>query len=309
MNRSLDRFLTTHTGSLPRPDDLIRMMFAREEGIPVDRAALAGRIRAAVAEVVRKQTDAGIAIPSDGEVSKPSYATYVKDRLDGFGGTSQSLTYRDLVDFPEMAKRVFGDPGRSRRKTPACTGPISVRDPAAAQADVLNLKAALGSAATGGCVHERRLARRHLALLPRRPLRQSRGVPVRHRGRHAPRVRDGRARRVHPAGRLPRPRHGPAHPVRRQEPRGVPDDGAAARRGARPRPREHPARAGAHAPVLGELRGAASPRRAAGRHPRHRLRGPAPGHLLRGGQSPPRARVESLRADRRCPRTRSSSRG
>ena len=86
MNRSLDRFLTTHTGSLPRPDDLIRMMFAREEGIPVDRAALAARIRGAVAEVVRKQLDAGIAVPSDGEVSKPSYATYVKDRLDGFGG-------------------------------------------------------------------------------------------------------------------------------------------------------------------------------------------------------------------------------
>jgi 5-methyltetrahydropteroyltriglutamate--homocysteine methyltransferase len=125
------------------------MMFAKEEGIPVDRAALAGRIRAAVAEVVGKQSDAGIAVPSDGEVSKPSYATYVKDRLDGFGGTSQSLTYRDLVDFPEMAKRVFGDPGRSRRKTPACTGPIGVRDPVAAQADVLNLRAAVGPAATG----------------------------------------------------------------------------------------------------------------------------------------------------------------
>ena len=149
MNRSLEHFLTTHTGSLPRPDDLIRMMFAKEEGIPVDRAALAGRIRAAVAEVVGKQSDAGIAVPSDGEVSKPSYATYVKDRLDGFGGTSQSLTYRDLVDFPEMAKRVFGDPGRSRRKTPACTGPIGVRDPVAAQADVLNLRAAVGPAATG----------------------------------------------------------------------------------------------------------------------------------------------------------------
>ena len=99
--------------------------------------------------MVGKQSDAGIAVPSDGEVSKPSYATYVKDRLDGFGGTSQSLTYRDLVDFPEMAKRVFGDPGRSRRKTPACTGPISVRDPVAAQADALNLRAAIGPASTG----------------------------------------------------------------------------------------------------------------------------------------------------------------
>jgi 5-methyltetrahydropteroyltriglutamate--homocysteine methyltransferase len=110
----------------------------------VDAPALAARIRTAVAEVVRKQADAGITVVNDGELSKPSYATYVKDRLNGFGGASQALQYRDLVDFPEMAKRVFGDPGRSRRKTPACTGPISVRDPGAAAADVDNLKAALG---------------------------------------------------------------------------------------------------------------------------------------------------------------------
>jgi 5-methyltetrahydropteroyltriglutamate--homocysteine methyltransferase len=145
MKRSVDRVLTTHTGSLPRPADLIRMMFAREEGVPVDGPALAARICTAVAEVVRKQTDAGITVVSDGELSKPSYATYIKDRLNGFGGTSQALQYRDLVDFPEMAKRVFGDPGRSRRKTPACTGPISLRDPSAAQVDVDNLKAALRS--------------------------------------------------------------------------------------------------------------------------------------------------------------------
>jgi 5-methyltetrahydropteroyltriglutamate--homocysteine methyltransferase len=145
MKRSVDRILTTHTGSLPRPADLIRTMFAREEGVPVDGTALAARIRTAVAEVVRKQTDAGITVVSDGELSKPSYATYIKDRLNGFGGTSHALQYRDLVDFPEMAKRVFGDPGRSRRKTPACTGPISLRDPAAAQVDVDNLRTALGS--------------------------------------------------------------------------------------------------------------------------------------------------------------------
>ena len=145
MKRSIDRMLTTHTGSLPRPPDLVRMMFAREEGVPVDGPALAAHIRSAVADVVRKQTEAGIAVVNDGELSKPSYATYVKDRLSGFGGTSQPLQYRDLVDFPEMAKRVFGDPGRSRRKTPACTGPISLRDRAAAQVDVDNLNAALRS--------------------------------------------------------------------------------------------------------------------------------------------------------------------
>jgi 5-methyltetrahydropteroyltriglutamate--homocysteine methyltransferase len=143
MKRSTERFLTTHTGSLPRPDDLIRMMFAKEEGVPVDRAALAARIKSAVAEVVAKQAKAGVDVVNDGELSKPSYATYIKDRLDGFGGTSQSFVYQDLAEFPSLAQKVFGDPGRSRRKVPACTAPITVKDPGAAAADVANLKAAL----------------------------------------------------------------------------------------------------------------------------------------------------------------------
>jgi len=143
MKRSTERFLTTHTGSLPRPDDLIRIMFAKEEGLPIERAALEARIRSAVAEVVRKQAEAGVDVVDDGEVSKPSYATYPKDRLAGFDGASQSLQYQDLVDFPGMAKRVFGDPGRARRKTPACTGPISLRDARAGRVDTDNLAAAL----------------------------------------------------------------------------------------------------------------------------------------------------------------------
>jgi 5-methyltetrahydropteroyltriglutamate--homocysteine methyltransferase len=80
---------------------------------------------------------------NDGEMSKPSYATYVKDRLTGFGGTSNTFVYQDLAEFPNLAKRVFGDPGRSRRRTPACTGPIGVGDPAAPLADIDNLKTAL----------------------------------------------------------------------------------------------------------------------------------------------------------------------
>jgi len=143
MVRSADRFLTTHTGSLPRPDDLIRMMYAKEEGVPIEREALAARVRAAVAEVVRKQADAGIDIVNDGEMSKPSYATYVKDRLAGFGGTGNTFVYQDLAQFPKLEQRVFGDPGRSRRKTPACNGPISVRDAEAARIDADNLKAAV----------------------------------------------------------------------------------------------------------------------------------------------------------------------
>jgi 5-methyltetrahydropteroyltriglutamate--homocysteine methyltransferase len=145
MKRSSERFLTTHTGSLPRSDDLVRTMFAKEEGVPVDPAALGQRIADAVADIVAKQAEAGIDIVNDGEMSKPRYATYIKDRLDGFGGESHPLTYQDLVDFPEMARRVFGDPGRARRKTPGCNGPISVRDPGAAETDAKNLNAALAA--------------------------------------------------------------------------------------------------------------------------------------------------------------------
>ena len=143
MKRSSERFLTTHTGSLPRPDDLVRTMYAREEGVPVDAAALDARIAAAVAEVVGKQAKAGIDVVNDGEMSKPSYATYIKDRLSGFGGTGNTFVYQDLADFPRLEKRVFGDPGRSRRKTPACNAAIGVRDAKAAETDVVHLRAAL----------------------------------------------------------------------------------------------------------------------------------------------------------------------
>jgi 5-methyltetrahydropteroyltriglutamate--homocysteine methyltransferase len=151
MHRSRDRFLTTHTGSLPRPEDLIRMMYAKEEGVPVDPEALAARVKAAVSELVKKQADSGIDLINDGEMSKPSYATYIKDRLDGFGGTGNTFIYQDVHEFPMLEKRVFGDPGRSRRKTPACNAPISVRDRDAAIVDADNLKTALASVkSTGG---------------------------------------------------------------------------------------------------------------------------------------------------------------
>jgi 5-methyltetrahydropteroyltriglutamate--homocysteine methyltransferase len=150
MKRSTERFLTTHTGSLPRPDDLIRMMYAKEEGVPVAGDALAERVRTAVAEVVKKQADAGVDLVNDGELSKPSYATYIKDRLNGFGGTGNTFVYQDLAEFPKLQQKVFGDPGRSRRKTPACNGPISVRDAQAARTDADNLKAALSQVKSEG---------------------------------------------------------------------------------------------------------------------------------------------------------------
>jgi 5-methyltetrahydropteroyltriglutamate--homocysteine methyltransferase len=143
MQRSTERFLTTHTGSLPRPEDLIRAMFAKEEGVPVDPGALAERVRSAVRETVARQVEARVDVVNDGEMSKPSYATYVKDRLGGFNGTSQPLTYQDLVEFPVLRDKVFGDPGRARRKTPACTDDIVVRDHEAPRTDARNLLDAL----------------------------------------------------------------------------------------------------------------------------------------------------------------------
>ncbi|MGE0253437.1 MAG: cobalamin-independent methionine synthase II family protein [Alphaproteobacteria bacterium] len=152
MHRSTDRFLTTHTGSLPRPDDLVRTMFAKEEGVPIDAAALASRVRAAVGEVVRKQIAAGVDIVNDGEVSKPGYASYIKDRADGFGGESKPHTnFKDLSEFPTLLKRQFGDdPGRSRRNVPACNAPIRSRGIEAAEADIANLEAATAGADVAG---------------------------------------------------------------------------------------------------------------------------------------------------------------
>jgi 5-methyltetrahydropteroyltriglutamate--homocysteine methyltransferase len=128
---------STHTGSLPRPDDLIKLMFAVNDGIPVDRTALDVEIRRATESVVARQVEAGVTIINDGEMSKPSYATYVKDRLSGFNGQSvQNYFFQDLVDFPRSAEAVAGNPGRRKRSAPACTGPITVIDAEAAVRDM-----------------------------------------------------------------------------------------------------------------------------------------------------------------------------
>lgn len=140
---SSDRIRCTHTGSLPRPDDLIQLMWAVGDGIPVDAAALEARVEAAVFEVVRRQVAAGVSVVNDGEMSKPSYATYVKDRLSGFDGESTPrYHFADLEDFPRSAEIVANNPGRRKRSAPACTGPIAVSDPDAASRDMTHLVAA-----------------------------------------------------------------------------------------------------------------------------------------------------------------------
>lgn len=140
MKRSTDRILTTHTGSLPRPADLVEMLYAQEKGELQDHAAFEARIRTATAEVVQQQLDCGVDIINDGEAGKIGYATYVKDRLTGFDGEAGPLRSADVLAFPTFARRVYRLTGVNR---PACTGPITYRDTTALQRDIDNLSAAL----------------------------------------------------------------------------------------------------------------------------------------------------------------------
>jgi 5-methyltetrahydropteroyltriglutamate--homocysteine methyltransferase len=146
--KSTERFLTTHTGSLPRPDHLMRLMFAQQEGEEIEPALLEQAIDDAVAEMVARQAKAGIAIIGDGEMSKPSYATYIKDRLDGFGGDGNSYSFQDLDDFPGTRAKVFADTGRARRRAPACDSAITVKDMEAPRQDAARLVAAAGGTPT-----------------------------------------------------------------------------------------------------------------------------------------------------------------
>jgi len=147
MKRSTDAILTTHTGSLPRPADLLPLLRAKDDGTLSDHAAFAARVKSAVTETVRRQIDTGIAIVNDGEMSKPSYANYVKDRMSGFEGSERSAAIRgaDMLDFPDYARASAGGMGSAgiRMKRPACTGPIAYRDKDALQVDLDNLKNAL----------------------------------------------------------------------------------------------------------------------------------------------------------------------
>ena len=144
IERSVDRILTTHTGSLPRPPDLVDALIDRDARKPVESAALESRVNDAVAEVVGKQVDAGIDVINDGEQGKSSYLNYLKDRVGGLelmGDTGPFITL-DQRDFPEYAATT----GRAERwQRPACTGPLFWKDTDAVHRDIAKLTAALRS--------------------------------------------------------------------------------------------------------------------------------------------------------------------
>jgi len=145
MKRSTERILTTHAGSLPRPETLLDLMVSREQGKPVDEALLEETIQRAVTDVMRQQVTMGIDTVSDGEMSKIGFANYVKDRLTGFGGASNPTIAQDVLDHPDLRVRMFRrkEGSESRYFTPACDGPIAVRDREAVHQDIAHLKAAL----------------------------------------------------------------------------------------------------------------------------------------------------------------------
>jgi 5-methyltetrahydropteroyltriglutamate--homocysteine methyltransferase len=144
MKRSMHRILTTHTGSLPRPNDLLEMLMAREQGSLHDMQAFHARVHEAIGECVRRQRDTGLDIINDGEWSKPDYSTYVKNRFTGFEGEPTPADVgRDLLDFPEFAP--FRRSGLQQLLRPKCNGRIAWKDFDAVRRDIDNLKAAAGN--------------------------------------------------------------------------------------------------------------------------------------------------------------------
>jgi len=142
---SADRILTTHAGSLPRPDDLVDMIWAQQEGSDVDQAELESRIDSAVADVVAKQREAGIDLISDGEMSKTGFSTYVNERFSGFDGRAE-FQADDVADFPNLAMRLFNTPAMAHLVFSNCVGPAELKDKEAVVHDVDRLKRALGDA-------------------------------------------------------------------------------------------------------------------------------------------------------------------
>src|SRR5580704_2830104 len=153
MQRSTERILTTHVGSLPRPDDLFDLMLARMDGNAIDEKAYAERVRGAVKDCVRQQIDAGLDVVNDGEMGKPSFITYAASRLSGLEKRegfrpSPFANTRETADFPDYYRSAIAEQVSSRRRRAlvACTGPVAYKGHAALKADLETLKAALAGA-------------------------------------------------------------------------------------------------------------------------------------------------------------------
>jgi 5-methyltetrahydropteroyltriglutamate--homocysteine methyltransferase len=145
----MTKILTTHVGSLPRTQDVVDFIFARENEHPYNHAAFDATMTAAVGDTVARQVKAGIDIVSDGETSKISYATYVKDRYTGFSGDSPRNAPADLKMFPGFLKRLADDGGTPQYARPMCTGDVKSKGQGELQKDIDNLKGAMATHGAG----------------------------------------------------------------------------------------------------------------------------------------------------------------
>ncbi len=143
MKHSTDRILCTHVGSLPRSEAVTNGVFALERGDDIDVAQHEAEVAQAVDAVVARQVEAGVDVVSDGEMSKLSYATYIKDRITGFDGDSERRAPADLEQFPGFLERQAKAGGTPTYRRPQCVGPIAVKDSEPLSADLANLDAAV----------------------------------------------------------------------------------------------------------------------------------------------------------------------
>lgn len=143
MKLSTDRILTTHVGSLPREKAVVDFLFKREFGEEYDQAEFDRTMREAVDAIVAKQVEIGIDVVSDGETSKIGYATYIKDRLSGFGGDNERLIALDLQPYPEFREKMAIFAGKQTFKRCSCIGPIEVIERDSLRKDLENLRAAV----------------------------------------------------------------------------------------------------------------------------------------------------------------------
>lgn len=139
----MSKILTTHVGSLPRTQEVVDFIFAREKEQPYDQAAFDACMTSAVSETVRRQVEAGVDIVSDGEISKISYATYVKDRYTGFDGDSPRNAPADLKQFPTFLQRLADDGGTPTYARPMCVGEVKSKGQGELEKDIANLKSAM----------------------------------------------------------------------------------------------------------------------------------------------------------------------
>lgn len=140
-----DRILATHTGSLPRPDELTAMVYDQIDGRPVNDAVLRSSIDDAVAAAVARQREAGIDIVSDGEMAKPGFMNYAASRLTGFSGAADPFSLLDMDDAPELLIAQYGGEAGAHIRLPLCTGPVTYSGHDAVAADIARFAPVLGA--------------------------------------------------------------------------------------------------------------------------------------------------------------------